>query len=374
VKRLALLFAALLALATPAQAQTAPAAATPAAAAPAAAAPAQTGIPLDKGLPIAVRISVAYADIAGFDENAGTFEATVDVRSRWQDLRLKQSDDHASDPPLVLHGADADAKLATMWVPKLSIINLKGEASYNELGLRIFPDGTVELMHRTTGVFTMSYDAARFPFDRQNLEVDVADRDNTTDSVILTYDQDDLDYSRASDDASLNGWSLGLVTLKNAPLPGWYMTQHPKIVASLQITRYPGLVVAAIFIPLFAALLIPLLAIWLNRVEDGRFEIETFELVNLIIGGLFAVIALNFTVYGSYGVLSSGDNAVNRMFALNYITLGVSLAVNVIFYRFNVLESLFGRWVQEQAYLYLSWAIPVLALTFAAAIMLVTVV
>ena len=39
------------------------------------------------------------------------------------------------------------------------------------------------------------------------------------------------------------------------------------------------------------AFLIPLLGIWLNRVEDGVFQIETFEFVNLIVGGLFAVIA-----------------------------------------------------------------------------------
>src|SRR5688572_21013674 len=131
---------------------------------------------------------------------------------------------------------------------------------------------------------------------------------------------------------------------------------------------------ASIFLPLFASLLIPVLAIWLNRVEDGRFQIETFELTNILIGGLFAVIALNFTVNSVFQVLSSGDNPVNRLFALNYLTLGISLLVNVLLFRFQVVGRGLGQYVQEQFYLVLVWAIPLLALTMAASILLVALV
>ena len=92
--------------------------------------------------------------------------------------------------------------------------------------------------------------------------------------------------------------------------------------------------------------------------EDGQFQIEPFELVNLIVGGLFAVIALNFTINSIYQVLGSGDNPVNRLFTLNYVTLGVSLLVNILIFRFGVVERVFGRYVQEQLYLFLIWAIP----------------
>jgi hypothetical protein len=122
---------------------------------------------------------------------------------------------------------------------------------------------------------------------------------------------------------------------------------------------------------LFASLLIPLLGIWLNRVEDGVFQIETFEFVNLIVGGLFAVIALNFTVNSTYQVLGSGDNPVSRLFALNYVALGISLMINVLMFRFNVVGRWFGRYVQEQLYLFLIWAVPLLMLVSAASVILV---
>ncbi len=84
-----------------------------------------------------------------------------------------------------------------------------------------------------------------------------------------------------------------------------------------------------------------------------------------MIGGLFAVIALNFTVNQAYAVLSTGDNPVNRLFALNYVALFLALMINVLFYRFNVVEKLFGRWVQEQVYLFLTWAIHLLVFAMA---------
>ncbi|MEJ0028681.1 MAG: hypothetical protein WDN01_21865 [Rhizomicrobium sp.] len=328
-------------------------------------------MPMEKGTPLIVKVGVAFVDLESFDENAGTFKGTVDVRLRWEVPSLRRPDEEQTDPPKVYRGDDAKAQLATIWVPAIEIANEKGDPTYTNLGLRIFPSGDVEMIKRITGEFATPYEVTRFPFDRQKLQIEAAIRGQTSDQVVLQYDQDDLDFSQADPDASLNGWSIKTVALTSQPLKGWYGAMHTRAVASLTVAREPGSVLASIFIPLFASLLIPLLAIWLNHMEDGKFGIETFELVNLIIGGLFAVIALNFTVNQAYEVLSTGDNPVNRLFALNYVTLGLSLLINVVFYRFDVVEKLFGRWVQEQAYLYLTWAIPVLVLTMASAIVLV---
>ncbi len=328
-------------------------------------------MPMEKGTPLVVKVGVAFVDLESFDENAGTFKGTVDVRARWEVPSLRRPDDEQTDPPKVYRGDDAKAQLANIWVPAIEIANEKGDPSYTNLGLRVFPSGDVEMIKRVTGEFATPYEVTRFPFDRQKLQIEAAIRGQTADQVVLQYDQDDLDFSQADEDASLTGWSIKTVALTSAPLKGWYGAMHTRAIASLTVAREPGSVLASIFIPLFASLLIPLLAIWLNHMEDGKFGIETFELVNLIIGGLFAVIALNFTVNQAYQVLSTGDNPVNRLFALNYITLGLSLLINVVFYRFNVVEKLFGRWVQEQTYIYLTWAIPVLVLTMASAIVLV---
>lgn len=332
---------------------------------------ADSSLPMDKGLPVQVKVAIAYVNIADLNENTATFKATVDTRLRWEDLRLRRPAAETNDPPRLLRGDDAVAEMRRIWVPATEIANRAADIAVDDTGLRIFPDGRVELMTRYTGEFATAYDVSSFPFGTQILQVRIALREQTAKQVALSYDQDDLDFSRADAGAGLDGWNLRFVDLKVEPRPGWYGASHPMVTAALEISRQPGPVVAAIFIPLLASLLIPLLAIWLNRMEDGFFQVETYELVNIIIGGLFAVIALNFTVNSVYEVLESGDNPINRLFALNYLTLAISLAVNVCLVRFRIVERAFGRYVQEQLYLYLVWAIPMLVLTTAAAIILV---
>jgi hypothetical protein len=56
---------------------------------------------------------------------------------------------------------------------------------------------------------------------------------------------------------------------------------------------------------------------------------------------------------------------------LNYVTLGISLLINVLLFRFSVVERLLGRYVQEQLYLFPMWAIPLLVLTMVSAVVLV---
>jgi hypothetical protein len=336
--------------------------------------PVKQDLPVEQGWPIKVQIGVGFADLIAFKESTGIFTATVDVRLRWQDLRLRRPAEEATDPPKIYRGPDAQAQLAKIWVPAAELVNQRSRETYSAIGLRIYPDGTVELTRRVRAEFATAVNVERFPFDRQKLRLDVAIRDQSAEMVALRFDQDDLDFSRAAASVNLDGWDIQSVALRSGPLAGWYGTTHAQVVASLEIARQPAMVAATIFIPLFASLLIPMLSIWLNRLDDGAFQIETFELVNIIIGGLFAVIALNFTVNSAYEALGSGDNPVSRLFALNYTTLGIGLLVNVLLFRFGVVERWFGRYVQEQLYVFLSWAVPVLALTGAGAIILVAVV
>jgi len=335
-----------------------------------ASAQADIGLPLDKGLPVEVQLGIAFIDISGFDENKGQFSATIDVRARWDDLRLANPSAPAGAPPQTLIGDAAREKMKSIWVPPLVIANADGEPGQSDYGVRIYPTGRVELMHRVTGNFAVDIDLNRFPFDRQDLPVKVRVKDYPVTQVALRITQPDIEFSRPSQGVEIQDWTIGLVDMRTDAVKGWYSTSESQVVAALDVQRQPGLIVASIFIPLTASLLIPLLALWLNRTEDGIFQVDTFELVNIIIGGLFAVIALNFTVYSSFTALSVGDNTVNRLFALNYLTLAAALVVNILFSRFNVVEHAFGRYVQEQAYAVVMWMLPLIVALLVATFML----
>jgi hypothetical protein len=128
---------------------------------------AQTTLPMDKGLPVQVKVAIGYVALTGFDENAATFKGTVDVRLRWEDLRLRRPAQEATNPPRVFRGDEAAHEVKKIWVPDGAIANLVGDPGYSEVGLRLYPDGRVELLKRITGEFATEYDVSRFPFGSQ---------------------------------------------------------------------------------------------------------------------------------------------------------------------------------------------------------------
>ncbi len=89
-------------------------------------------------------------------------------------------------------------------------------------------------------------------------------------------------------------------------------------------------------------------------------KIEAFELTNLLIGGVVAVIALDFTVSDGYPMLAASDNPVTRLFALNDLTLAVSLINNIVVFRFGLFARWFGKYAQEQLFLFLIWNLPLI--------------
>jgi hypothetical protein len=106
---------------------------------------AETDLPTATGLSIRVKAAVTFVEIESFSENTATFKATIDVRLRWQDRSLRRPAAEAADPPRVFRGAEAQAQLATLWVPNVELANQRGNPSYTTFGLRIFSDGQVEL-------------------------------------------------------------------------------------------------------------------------------------------------------------------------------------------------------------------------------------
>jgi hypothetical protein len=338
-------------------------AAEPGGASPAEPAPSTTTLPTTAGNALAVRTAVQFVDVGDVDENEETFFATVDVRLRWTDR---------SAPKLSVRGADVDAALATIWSPGVELANLDGEPDHVRRGLTIDGGGHVELLERTTGTFTTTLDVREFPFDRQQLAVEVVVPEEDLDHVVLEFHGDDVAFSRVASGVELTGWEPGSVDLVSAPVPGWGGDAHARVIASVNVARQSTTVMAPVFIPLFSSMVIPLVAIWLQKVSDeGEFEIDAFELANIVIGGLFAVIALNFTINSEYSTLASGDNTVTRLFALNYLSLATAMAVNLGMFQFNLVERWFGRFVQEQLYHVLWWGLPVITLGTSVAVLLV---
>ncbi len=227
-----------------------------------------TKLPLDKGLPVVVRAGIFYQSISTFDENAGFFNGTIDMRLRWEDPRLRYPVEQTPRGFQEYRGTDADDKLKTIWSPGIAFTNMIDTPSYRATSLRIFPNGWVEVMQRTTAKFSINMDAGSFPFDQQTLAVSVEILRENTNEASLVFLQEDLDFSSAADDIELDGWNKGLVKINRPVRTGWYGEFHSALIIGLQVKRQADKVMAPIFIPLIASLLIQLVALWMNSKED----------------------------------------------------------------------------------------------------------
>ncbi|NGZ07427.1 MAG: hypothetical protein G8237_13840 [Magnetococcales bacterium] len=335
---------------------------------------AKASMPADKGLPVNVRVGLMFVHIESFDDNKETFEATTDLRLSWEDPRLRFPAKEA------LHGykefrlSKADAQAANMWIPNIRFVNRKGESSLTERLIRIFPDGRIVQILRTTATYQTPVDVSKFPFDHQVLAVEVAVAEETIETVDFDFSHEDVSFSRAGPDAKIDGWNLGLVNLRRGLLHGWNGDRMAQVTASLEVQRQASSTISIVFIPLFASLLIPFLATWLNTAEDGDFAVEAFELGNIVIGGLFAVIALSFSISSSYPLIMTSDNAVTRLIGLNYVALAVGVIIAVAFYRYKLPARWFGPCVQDELFKYLTWAFPFLFICTGVAFVLLAMV
>lgn len=335
---------------------------------------ANIGMPMDKGLPVEVRVAMMFIHIESFDDNKQTFEATTDLRLSWEDPRLRYSAKESLHRYKEYRISKAEERAATMWTPKIRFVNRKGEPTMTERLIRIFPDGRVVQILRTTATYQTPVDVSKFPFDHQVLDIEVAVAEDTIETVDFDFSHEDVAFSRAIADVKIDGWNLGLVNLRRSLIHGWNGDRMSKVTASLEVQRRAGSTISIVFIPLFASLLIPFLATWLNAAEDGGFAVEAFELGNTVIGGLFAVIALSFSISSSYPLIMTSDNAVTWLIGLNYVALAVGVIIAVVFYRYKLPARWFGAYVQEELFGYLTWAFPFLFICIGVAFVLLAAV
>jgi hypothetical protein len=318
-----------------------------------------------------VNVALSVIELQTFDDVKGEFEALTDLRLRWVDTRLRYRSTGVTSRYIEYRGKAAEEQLEKLWVPNVDVANRVETSGYVGHRLRVFADGQVETMVRTMGRYKTDVDVQRFPFDKQGLKQTLIVREQTTDEVVLHFDKDDEEFSRALSSARLDAWTVGDVDLNADEASGWNGDRYSRVTASVIVRRVPSTGLTTIFIPLLASLLIPLLALWMNRTTPDGFEVEAFELANMGIGGLFSVIALSYAVSSAYSSIAGSDNTVTRLFALNYATLAMALTIVVLFFQRNIVLKRFGPYVHEQAFKFVLWAIPVLTLATSIAFVLI---
>lgn len=125
-------------------------------------------------LPAKVSIGVYLLGLSQVSEPSDpfpTYDVEMFLNLSWKDPRLAFGDEDS--PPRVFQEEEAAEKLSEIWSPDLEIQNEVEQRQTESVELTILPDGSVDYEERFGATLNAELDLRRFPFDRQQLEVEL---------------------------------------------------------------------------------------------------------------------------------------------------------------------------------------------------------
>jgi len=228
------------------------------------------------GKPVQVEVGIFIIDVIDVDEVTESFEADFLLNLKWQDPRL-------SEVAFGFSLEDYKLSLSDIWHPSIHPINRRGLTREQVRDVDIDPEGTVRFSERIYGEFSSPLDLVEFPFDDQQLKIQLASFEYGPEDVIFIVDSA---KTGRSDEILLGGWDI----IKNAsnvdvnPMSG-VVGAHTRIVHTIVISRHVGYYVWKFIVPLCLIILMAWSVFWLDP------KIYVVSQIGVATASVFALIA-----------------------------------------------------------------------------------
>ena len=258
---------------------------------------------------------------------------------------------------------DAPAKMATIWTPQAVISNLD-KGGDERFGLVIESNGHVGLLRRTAGRFKSALEFGRFPFDVQNLTVEI--RSPRYPATHVAFSQEPIDRQRSGVNADLiiPNWRLDKsIGFNVGARRGWTGRDHSVAFMTIRAHRETAQYFFQLFLPFFTIMLFPPLALWVPKAE-------VMPRANMAFSGLFSLIAFSYSIFVRYPMLAAVDNVMVSLLWLGYVYLALVLLVIMTVLNPAFTSRFPGKHLWAEAVDYLTWSIPLLFALFMAGTMI----
>lgn len=308
-------------------------------------------LPAGVALPLRVGVAVFLNDAGKINEQAGTYEASIDVRFRWRDPSQAFNAKEAGADRVEYGNELMVDKLRKMWSPRLTIANQNGNALRTEGGIFIYADGTVEHIQRLKLVLDTKYRLAAFPFDTQALGLRILSTRFTANQIALVQDQGDINASGIKESIAISGWTARRIEFSSARSRGWNGDSFPELEARVFIQRQPFAYLFVILTPFFLTLLVP-------TVMTLYAKADVAPRMTLWGASILALIALSFTFAVRYSALGS-DSLVQQLIAIGFGFQLLMITLTVTVFNPQVSDKLFSKHVLVEVIGFLRWSLPV---------------
>ena len=216
---------------------------------------ADAGRPNRDAGPTKVEVTAAILDIDQISGADQSFDANFFYMLRWTDPRLAHDQERKSMP------------LNEVWHPRVQILNQQRIWPTFPEVVSISPEGQVVYRQRVWGTFSQHLDLRDFPFDRQDLSIQLLTADYTAKHLKLVIDPRSQIAERLSlPDWDIVAWSVDATTIKPLPtLP----TDLAAVVFSFQAERRKDYFIFQVIVPLVLIVAMSWVVFWIDPKESG---------------------------------------------------------------------------------------------------------
>ena len=280
--------------------------------------------PLPQGVqrPLQVHLVVRVLDILKIDETTGDAQLVVEVQQRWRDPALQFNAIAFGRDRQDFTGAEASAKLASIWNPAVEIENKTGDETLQLEAMSIRSSGEVTYMRRLEGSFRFARDLSAFPFDQQHVKLAFVSQYYPADDVVFVQDYQDRQLSGLPGHLSASDWSARSLAFNTTQFYGWSARPFGKLTAEVASDRKWPRYFLRIFIPFIAVLSVSLFILWQPK---GLINDKT----GVTYSALLALAALSFTFEASFPGSMSVTSPIAFMISIGYFYLILALLIDL---------------------------------------------
>ena len=220
-----------------------------------------------------VRVGIFVMDLASIDDASQTFSADFFLIRRWRDTRLAFDATSGSEAVRVLPAAE-------VWHPEIQILNRRNVRVSLPEQVHVSPDGTVLYRQRYQGTLASPLDLKSFPFDRQQLPIQLASLHEAAQVAL----QPDPHRTGRMPGLSIAGWTVELGSMDSdtfEPIAG--ERTLPRATLLLDARREVGYFVWKLFVPLALIVFMAWTVFFIGHDQMGpRIGISTASIFTLI--------------------------------------------------------------------------------------------
>jgi hypothetical protein len=237
-------------------------------------------LPPNSDGPTNLQIGFNVLGITDVDVVRGQFRARISVDFLWCDPRLADSVEASGTDVLRLTGSSVTEKLESIWNPNLSINNLIGSIDIGKREMTIRSDGLIEVHGILEGTLAANLDLHRFPFDSQQLPIEIEPFGWSRESVVLRIDREAIGIDQIFE---LAEWKVGEI---GADVVNVSRTGSDREFSRLQvivpIERKSGFYIWKAVLPLILIVALSWSVFWISEPVAGRIRICATVMLTIV--------------------------------------------------------------------------------------------